>query len=262
MTVLPRRQKYPWKLGATSFVLPASLEDNVRFLAGIVDDIQLLFFESSWNAQLPHGVDVDLLARLAGEHGHSYTVHLPLDLQLGSSEAAIRQRGVDEICRIVEQCRGLEPQAYDLHLNREPDLVDEQWRSFCHDSLLALRDRLGPMWHTLCVENIDYDFELVAEVVQHCNVGVCVDFGHLHHHQFAAENWFSAHGVHHVHLHGVTRERDHQPLCRDDIPFLQRLARDMVDHSYGKVVTLELYKADALAKSLDMVHRAWQSFRG
>jgi sugar phosphate isomerase/epimerase len=262
VTVLPCRQKYPWKLGATSFVIPASVEENVQFLAGMVDDIQLLFFESSWKAQLPHAVDVEHLARLAGEHGHSYTVHLPLDLQLGSPDATIRQRGMDEICRIVEQCHTLEPQAYDLHLNRETHLDDEQWCTLCLESLLALQGRLGSTWDTLCVENVDYDFGLIADVVQQCGLGVCVDFGHLHHHQFSAENWFSTHGVNHVHLHGVTHERDHQPLCLEDIPFLQRLAQDMVDHSYGKVVTLELYKADALAKSLAIVHRAWQSFRG
>jgi hypothetical protein len=63
-----------------------------------------------------------------------------------------------------------------------------------------------------------------------------------------------------VHVHGLGTERDHQPLSAADIPFLQRLAQEMVEYDYGNVVTLELYKVEDLARSLELVHRAWQSY--
>ncbi len=249
------RGVYPWKIGATSFILPASVEENVRYLAGKVDDVQLLFFESSWQARLPSPIDVDCLAQFSSMH--SYTVHLPLDLRLGAQDGALRMRGVEEICRIVEVCDCLNPVAYDLHLNREGKMSEVTWHNHCTESLRVLQERLGSAWDKLCVENIDYDFALVAEVVATCEVKVCVDFGHLHHFGFADEHCFATYDIQHIHLHGVQDGKDHQPLLDADIPFLQRLGQEMVAFNYTGVVTLEVYKSEWLSESLDVLKQAW-----
>lgn len=254
----PVRRRYPWKLGATSFVLPAPVEENVQYLAGRVDDVQLLFFESSWQARLPYTIDMDVLSGFLGEH--SYTVHLPLDLQLGAEDTSYRLKCVDEICRIVAACESLHPVAFDLHLNREKNINEITWQTNCRDSLLVLQGRLGATWAKLCIENIDYDFGFIAKVVAECGAKVCVDFGHLHHFGFNDGDSFAKYDVQHIHLHGVVDGRDHQPLKSSDIPFLQRLGQDMVDNDYGGVVTLELYKAEWLAESLDVLERAWADF--
>ncbi len=254
------RKRYPWRLGATSFVLPATVEDNVEFLAGKVDDIQLLFFESAWKAKLPNDIDLPRLAGLALEHGHSYTLHLPLDLQLGSAENELRQRGVDEICRLVDLCQDLTPMAYDLHLNRELDLPEDQWLDNVLQSLGDVKKRLGEEWQKVAVENIEYDFRSIDGLLIRCQGRVCADFGHLHHQQFPDHNWFTTYDVNHVHLHGVSDGRDHQPLTPADIPFLQRLAAEMVAYDYGNVVTLELYKVEALAASFAVIDQAWREF--
>ena len=52
-------------------MLPAGLEENVRALAGQVDAVQLLFFESKANSLLDHPVDVDFLGEVAGDHNLS-----------------------------------------------------------------------------------------------------------------------------------------------------------------------------------------------
>lgn len=254
------RGHYPWKIGATSFVIPASVEDNVRFLAGKVDDIQLLFFESSWQARLPHHIDINLLADLAQEHGHSYTVHLPLDLQLGSADRSLRLKAVAEIERITSLCNDLAPEAYDVHCNLEPDLEAAAWSDYCLESFVLLQKRLGKMWRLLCIENINYDFGLIAETVQRSASKVCVDFGHLHHQGFEDNQFFSRFDIGHVHLHGVDSGHDHRALTADDRPFLRRLAQEMKAHDYGGVVSLELYKADWLAESLRIVDQAWSEF--
>ncbi len=254
------RISYPWKLGATSFVIPASVVENVKYLAGLVDDIQLLFFESSWQARLPHKIDTVILAELAKEYGHSYTVHLPLDLQLGCIDSVTRNQSIDEICRIVDVCDVLDPQAYDLHLHREKDLPDDEWCSFCQDSLFLLRDRLGSRWERVCIENIEYDFDVLADVILSVKAKVCVDFGHLHHQGFTDENYFAAYNIGHVHLHGVSGGCDHQTLCDVDLPFIQRLGQEMVHHGYSNIVTLELYKSESWRMSLIILKRAWADF--
>lgn len=245
-------------MGATSFVIPDSVEKNVRFLAGKVDDVQLLFFESAWQARLPHEIDMNLLADLAAVHGLSYTVHLPLDLQLGSRDANLRSRCIDEICRIARICAPLSPLSYDLHLNQGQD---QYWQEHCLQSLFELKERLGDVWNRLCVENIDYDFGLAAGIVEESRVKVCADFGHLHHQGFADDYYFREYDIAHVHLHGVSGGCDHQPLVENDSAFLKRLAQDMAAHKYDGVVTLELYKSEWLAQSLAILDRVWANFR-
>jgi sugar phosphate isomerase/epimerase len=254
------RNQYPWKLGATSFVIPDSVEKNVQYLGGRVADIQLLFFESSWQARLPHVMDMGMLADLADRFGHSYTVHLPLDLHLGSDDVLLCRKSIDEVCRIVEMCQPVEPRAYDLHLNQEfyPDY--DKWCDCCRESLVLLRDRLGSEWQRLCIENINYDFGLIADVIRECETQVCVDFGHLHQQNFSDADYFRTYRVSHVHLHGVRAGHDHQPLTDADIPFLERLAQEMVDHDYDGIVTLEVYKAAELIESLILLEQAWDDF--
>ena len=36
---------FPFRLGATSYILPADLVANAKFLAGKVDDIELVLFD-------------------------------------------------------------------------------------------------------------------------------------------------------------------------------------------------------------------------
>jgi sugar phosphate isomerase/epimerase len=252
--------RFPWKIGATSFVIPATVEENVRFLAGKVDDIQLLFFESSWQARLPHTIDMNVLCDLADQYGHSYTVHLPLDLQLGADDPGLREQSIAEICRIAERCQGMSPLAYDLHLNQEEGLEPESWCDLCAQSVAVLQERLGGIGCRLCVENIDYDFGLLADFFKQCNMRVCADFGHLHHQGFACDDFFRDHDIGHVHLHGVAGGRDHQALGVDDIPFLKKMAQDMAAYEYDGVVTLELYNAKLLAESLAVLEQGWADF--
>ena len=129
---------YPWRIGATSFVLPADVSENVNFLAERVDDIQLLFFESASQATLPHNVDVSYLKNVAGQHNVTYTVHLPTDLSLGSSKQVFRDEAIGEILRLMEELDPLDPQAFDLHLNLEPETGHEPWLANLHESFSRL----------------------------------------------------------------------------------------------------------------------------
>jgi hypothetical protein len=38
--------RFPFRMGTTSFIVPADMETNVRFSASKFDDIELRFFES------------------------------------------------------------------------------------------------------------------------------------------------------------------------------------------------------------------------
>lgn len=150
--------RYPWRIGATSFVLPADVSENVDFLAERVDDIQLLFFESASQAELPHKVDVSYLKNIASEHNVTYTVHLPTDLSLGSSQQVLRDEAAGEIFRLMDELAPLTPQAFDLHLNLEPGIEQVVWLENLHKSFSHLAGGLGSERSCIAVENIDYPF--------------------------------------------------------------------------------------------------------
>ncbi len=241
-------------------MLPASLEENVRALAGQVDAVQLLFFESKENSKLDHTVNVDLLADIADEQALTYTVHLPLDLQLGSARNEVRQQGIDEICRVVEEFEPLQVQAFDLHLNLEKDLEPAAWQDNINNSLERLANSLGPLLQKVGVENIGYDFDFIASLLTNHGLGICVDFGHRLRYNHQTDFW-SMPQWRHIHLHGAEPGRDHRPFQSRDLEFLRSLGQALVEKEYQDVITLELYELAGLRDSLAILHEAWRPFQ-
>ena len=250
------KKRFPWRLGATSCVLPADIMANVRQLAPLVDDIQLLFFESAVKSRLPQPLDVQALRGLAEEHGLSYTVHLPTDLALGAAAKVERQEGIAEILRLMAQLAPLAPLGFDLHLVREPDLPEAAWLDNLAASLGELAGALGEEKRLVGVENIEYPFGLVAPVVAEHGFGVCLDLGHLLHYGHDLEEGLGLLPQgRHLHYHGVRDGKDHQALCDAEQP--RMLGQRLAEAGYAGVVTLEMYSLEKLEASLTLLDKAW-----
>lgn len=253
--------RYPWRLGAPSYVIPEAVLPNVELLAPVVDDVQLLFFESSNTSQLEHEVPVAALAELAAAHDLTYTVHLPTDIFLGHADAATRQAGIDEIERLVAQLAPLRPLAFDLHLNRQPELADEAWLEYLAESLTLLRSRLGSEAAKIAVENIDYPFTQVQSLVAAHGFSLCLDLGHVLYYQ---HEWpaavANAPKAAHLHLHGVRDGRDHRPLGLDQATHLVEVGQALSRGNFRGVLTLEIYKYEYLHRSCDLLAELWQPF--
>ena len=73
-----------FRIGTTSYIIPADILPNVEYLAPQVDDVELVLFETDeYGSNLPDAALRGRLAELAHAHALTYTVHLPLDLRLG-----------------------------------------------------------------------------------------------------------------------------------------------------------------------------------
>lgn len=252
----------PWRLGATSYVMPGDILDNVRNLAPVVDDVQLLFFESRRNERLPQVLACSELDSLAKAHALTYTVHLPTDIRLGAAEPEVRQQGIDEIFYRMEILAGLQPLSFDLHLCQEK-LSREHWLANLDLSLTALAARLGESRKLVAIENIDYSLALILPLVQAHGFSICLDFGHLKrygHDQALAYTCLPEAG--HLHLHGVSSGRDHLALTEETDPEVGKLTKRLVDARFQGVVTLELYDQDLLTASLAFLGKAWADFIG
>lgn len=256
----------PFRIGSTSYVIPDHIVPNVTFLGPLVDDVQLVLFETDEHgANLPDADQIRRLNELARKHDLTYTVHLPLDLRLGDAGedghvSLIKAR------RVIDSTRDLDPCGYTVHLDgrrlmEATGSVDPagvlgsgalaRWREESARALEVVFDRLDDP-ALLCIENVEaWDPEAFAPLLDALPVGRTIDVGHLwltgvdpldH-----LERWIDRAGI--VHLHGVG-ERDHASLALVSPDDLDRVTAFLLDRFAG-VVTLEVFNLDDFTSSLE-----------
>ncbi|MDH3359413.1 MAG: sugar phosphate isomerase/epimerase [Desulfobulbaceae bacterium] len=257
-----QKKKYPWRLGATSFVIPADLLANVQLLAGLVDDVQLLFFESQAKAGLPNPVDTTALKAVADESGLTYTAHLPGDIRLGAASRVERQAGIDEIDRLLEELHPLAIKSFDLHLPLEVDLPEEDWLSNINHSLASLAARVGAEKSRICIENIDYPFAKVASLVAEHGFPLCLDLGHLLRYNYDWQAGLQKYlpRAKHIHYHGVIAGKDHEAVVKDHAKVSGVLGEELARSGFDGVVTLEMYELVKLKTSLVEISSVWDDY--
>ena len=258
MLSLPCLQgRFPFRLGATSYVLPADVEPNVRALAGFVDDIEIVFFESEDACPLPDLESMRTLRLIAETHALSYTVHLPLNLCVGSPDEGARDAAVRTCRRIISHANLFDPFAFILHLDKPGEPIPsyaslQAWRRRTADSVSRLLPK-GVSPKKICIENLDYPFEWVSPLVEEMGLSICFDVGHLLLTGESPIAFLDTYGpkIRVVHLHGVKGTEDHVPVSCLAPTLLQRLYTQLsCDPSILRVVTLEVFDAEHLRESM------------
>lgn len=252
---------FPFRLGTTSYILPDDLIPNVVYLADKVDDVELILFESHEVSNLPEPGEIEVLAALACDHDLTYTVHLPLDADLGSSEESIRQRSVEKCRKVICLTQPLDPFAYVLHLHgrrpgREPADNVMSWKAALNQSIEQLLCK-DPTPGTFCIETLGYPYDLVWDLVQCHDLSVCLDVGHilLSGYDLVAylDTYLSRCRV--VHLHGIRDGTDHCDIGGLSDHVLQLIMSRLQSRAAEKqrVLTLEIFNQDNFECSLDIL---------
>ncbi|MGQ9681960.1 MAG: cobamide remodeling phosphodiesterase CbiR [Anaerolineae bacterium] len=245
------------RLGCTSAVYPEDVLPNVQRLAGRVRDIEWVVFEVAYG--LPGPEVIEEMARLGREHGHSYTVHLPLDLRLAAADEAARAESVATACRVIAQARALDPWAFIVHVEDERG-EEAAWRERALASLVALGAAAGGA-ERLAVENLPgYPAERLEPLLDALPVSVCLDVGHLlaqgRDPRALLARWLGRTRV--LHLHARENGRDHRSLAHMERGLLRDLLQALQRATYDGVVTIELFDTEALWESWAVVGKAWQ----
>ncbi len=245
--------RLPFRLATTSFIYPATWAGNVRRLAPLVDEIELLFFESA-PGSLPSAGDIRELVQLGRDLDVRYNVHLPLDVSLGDADAVGHRRAVARLAECLSLFGPLRPSSYTLHLPAESfpekDARWSSWRQRCRrgiETLLAggLDSRL------LAVENLIYPpFEEVQDLVEQYDLSICLDVGHLLRCGRDPLDFFRrfARRIAVVHLHGVANGRDHLGLDRLQASLQEEILKGL--SGYTGTVSLEVFSDSDLQASL------------
>lgn len=248
-----------FRIGTTSYILPADILPNVVYLAPRVDDVELVLFETdAHGSNLPDATLCDRLNALAAAHDLTYTVHLPLDLRLGEAEEE-GHLSLVKARRVIEATRDLRPAAYTAHLDGRPlqaagpagpsAAALAAWQA---DACRALETVCGWLADPalLCVENLEaWDPDLFTPVLEAVPVSRTVDVGHLWlRNQDPLPKltaWLDRTRV--VHLHGIG-ERDHKSLALVASAQLDPVIALLAERFSG-VVTLEVFSQEDLLSS-------------
>lgn len=256
-----------YKVGTTSYIIPDDLIPNVEYLADRVDDIELLLFEvEQGRGNVPGPADLHRLADIAVRHDLGYTVHLPLDLELGAAGAAGR-RSLRKAVSVVTRTLPLAPRAWVLHLEGGDVLQGETpygaWRQRVIAALQLLCAEI-PTPSRITVENLEgYPLDFLDPVLEAVPVGRCIDIGHL---------WVDGHDAvpylerrvartKVIHLHGIGT-RDHQSLAHVDVARLRQVLAVLESVAYDGVLTLEVFNESDLRGSLAAIQEALGSRTG
>lgn len=242
---------YPFRLGATSYVIPDDILANVRHLAGKVQDVELVLFEvDDGPNNLPSNNQIAELRSIAADNDLTYTVHLPLDLRL-ADDGSPRHVSLDKARRVIDSTRDLDPWAYVLHLdghlvqNGAAPAVLSRWREQAVSSLEIVGRWAGDV-KKLAVENLEgYPVDFYEPVLERIAVSRTVDIGHL---------WLDGHDpvayLHNalprtrvIHIHGIDG-RDHKSLAQVPTEKLSGVFNEIIRANYRGVLTIEVFSED------------------
>jgi sugar phosphate isomerase/epimerase len=244
----------------TSSIIPADIAANIRWLRSLVDEIELILFESKDLSTMPSPMDIALFRELAGATGLRFNVHLPLDIHVASDYPGLRRRSLDTVERIVDLTLPLEPTGFILHVLKGETADDARWRDTVRESLACLpvpRRRFA-------VETLAWDLREIDGILRELGLSVCIDIGHL---LMRGEDVpgtfdFFTGRITMIHLHGVREGKDHLSLGK-----LGAEERDMISKTIGGArythgLSLEVFSKEDFVGSLDAMEQMFATDPG
>ena len=260
---LPKSYKgaFPFKIGTTSFIYPDGYIPNVETLGPYLEEIELLFFESTPENHLPTRADISELGRLAEKHRLTYNIHLPIDLYLGAENVTQRHQAVESIIYIFDLVSPLSPTTCTLHLIYHWHTYSSNklklWQQNIYYSLSRLMDA-GIEAENITIENLDYPFEWLGTFFSDFNLKVCLDFGHIFRYAQDANIIVDNYGerISIIHLNGFEGDHDHISLNSLSPDQLGQIMKFL--ETFSGIVSVEVFSFDDLTSSLSILEECWQ----
>lgn len=207
------KNRFPFRLSATSFCFPASWGQNCRYLAPYVDEVELLFFSSRSADDLPTLQEIDELAEIGAMENLRFNIHLPIDIRPGTPDGEMRRHTVHTLKHLVQITTVLNPTTWTLHLPMENGTKHSQWIANLRHSMEELLED-GYSSRAFSIETLDYPLEWVGDIIHDLDLSVCIDIGHLIRYGYLSAQslklWQERTEIYHI--HGAAGDRDHLPL--------------------------------------------------
>jgi hypothetical protein len=258
-TMQTTKKRFPFLIGTTSYIVPDDILPNVRMLASIIDDVELVLFESPDISNIPTVDAIKELADIGEKQGIGYTIHLPSDKKAGAAAPSERTKFCDAAKTIIDRCRQLSPRAWILHLegidkNASADDISK-WQERCGivvDSLCAHLDDPS----AISIENLGYPWHWHKKIADTFETSLCCDVGHLWMHY--PNSWYEhllamLPRTKVIHLHGGADGKDHISLAAGQSGLIKSFFELIFNERFTGVVTLEIFNESDLYGSLEVL---------
>ncbi len=204
-----------FKIASTSYIYPGDILFNVDKLKDKVDGIQLIFFESPENSNLPNPVDIDALNRIANEHDLKYFIHLPIDIDLSTGNKLKKEKNLNSIKKIIKIGERLDCKFYIAHLISPACTGKDHAISIknIEQSLNTLFKHI-PVKDKFLIENADHRVKVLDHFLFEYGLGLCLDIGHLALQQSLISTiHYYKEKIKLIHIHGIDEnKKDHKSL--------------------------------------------------
>ncbi|MFV0422036.1 cobamide remodeling phosphodiesterase CbiR [Oleidesulfovibrio sp.] len=255
-------------LAAPSWVIPAGVAENCRYLAGRVDEVGLLFFESEaclayTHQDLPHDL-AELPLR--------WHVHLPVDLPWGGQGADICS-AADDGAAAARICTMLMDKVTFLGAGQNAVMGVVHPPAFCSGEYAAIAlQAFAKVWtqsgrntRDILLENIKGQSLLdLKDVVLGYDMSVCLDTGHLLaycQHGLLGEPHLMQR-IRMLHLNAEVDGGKHAPLTVMNDEEQQLCRKVLALAPRDCIVMMELFKWHEIEASLPLVETWLQESEG
>jgi len=244
------KNRFPFRIGTSSYIIPDNLLPNVRYLANQVDDIEILLFESDEISNFPSKNVIEEINKIALENSLTYNIHLPVDIALGATNKTIRKNSIQKCLRTIDLMQKVKPLAYILHLTGNPDIMGKgttetikDWLPYFSASLVEI-EQYGIDMSLICVETLSYPFHYLDDIINKFNLSVCLDIGHLLIYNYSLKDHLNKYlqKTKVIHLHGIDNGIDHKDISKLPKETLNEIFTVLEKNKkHNRIVTLEIF---------------------
>jgi len=248
------KRRYPFRLSVPSFIYPDKWSVNARMLGPHVDEVELLFFESRSEDCLPTREEIEALSQISKDFCLTYNIHLPTDISLAAADRAGQSEAIDALLRVMDLTSRLDPTSWTLHIPYDAPQAGGGDVTLWQVRARAGLERLlahGIQPRRLAIENIDYPFAWVWDLVRDFDLSICMDAGHLLIGGESLAEFYREYAdrITVIHLHGAKDGKDHQPPTSLSTPDAGAAVSILKD--YTGTLSLEVFSYDYLEVSLE-----------
>ena len=246
-----------FRLGTTSYIFPDTLVSNVRRLKDQVEDIEFILFELDSKDNYPSLSELKEMKKIKRDYDLTYTIHMPLDISLGSEINNKRRCSIDKLISLMDYLAVLKPHSFILHFNLSERAGKniKLWQTRINDSLSHILEKTTTVSTKIAVENLDYPFSCVEDIVTENNLSICMDIGHLIVAGIDVERHMTRYldRTRVIHFHGVNKKKDHLSLKYLDKRLIRSILQFLKNNNYHEVLTLEVFSQRDLEESMDVL---------
>ncbi|MGH7800664.1 MAG: cobamide remodeling phosphodiesterase CbiR [Thermodesulfobacteriota bacterium] len=276
------------QIGTTSYIYPDDIIPNVKKLAHLVDDIELVLFEGKDYSNLPSKEDVSALRKISDDTGTSFTVHLPIDLDICSRDSEFRKFSLRRMIEIMKLTSCLNPRGYIIHLPRRnvipeglnrgnvipgPEMnqsgvnrgnveYEEMWILRTVRSLSEIFIEFGN--ENVFTENLSYPIKHILPIIEEFDFKLCLDISHA---LRCSDNWEEIFNnnlsrIKVIHFYGPEKGGEgHTGLQNAGRSFVKSVIDKILSSKFSGLLTLEVFGTEDFFESKKILEEeifAWE----